>query len=261
MRLALFTGWFLMCVAWVAADEAGPAPDIAISPEAKAQLSDKPLSPALQVLLAQLDADEFDQRVAAMEELAKLGRRAIPALEQGLTSDSPEVSTRCFEVLAGLHTKGDAEAQLAAKFALERLAKGDSAVASRAKQLLAPKPSPAEAAAFDRAIAGRVRILGARAAIPVIPFPAAEMKAIARRTVSISISNGVKTVTAEEDGRKFKYTEDPEKGIQGELTETKDGKEVVTKFDVKDVEQLKEKHPDIHKLYEQYGAKRRVELR
>src|SRR5689334_14060273 len=82
------------------------------------------ISPELQKLLLQLDADDFDDRAAASEELAKLGKEALPALEEGVHSSSPEVATRSFDLLQQLFEKGDT----AARATLEKLAQADDRI-------------------------------------------------------------------------------------------------------------------------------------
>jgi hypothetical protein len=64
--------------------------------------------------------------------------------------------------------------------------------------------------------------------------------------------NGVKEIQVEESGKKVKINDDPAKGIKLEVTETKDGKETTQKYEAKDAAELKTKHPEAHKLYEEY---------
>ena len=75
------------------------------------------------------------------------------------------------------------------------------------------------------------------------------------RRISTRIANGVKEVNAEENGRKVKLVESQAGGIEIEVTETKDGKETTQKYQARDAAELKTKHPDGHKIYEQYGGR------
>ena len=52
-------------------------------------------------------------------------------------------------------------------------------------------------------------------------------------------------------------------GSKVEITETKDGKPVTRKFEAKNADELKKKHPEAHKLYQQYsqGAAGNIQLR
>lgn len=221
------------------------------------------ISPALQKLLQQLDADDFDDRAAASEQLAKLGKEALPALEEGVHSSSPEVATRSFDLLQQLFERGNAESKIAAKASLEKLAQGSDRVAEQAKKMLEPKVAANDP---NQPLGGGVRILGggrairilapamiARAAVPAAP--AIEV-AGARKAMSISTSvgpDGVKTINVDEDGQKVKIVENPKTGIEGEYTQRKDGKETVVKFAAKDADELKKKDPEAFKLYERFA--------
>lgn len=215
------------------------------------------LSPELKKLIQQLDADDFADRSSASEQLAKLGKEALPALEEGVRSDSPEAATRSFELLQQLFEKGDAAARSAAKSSLEKLAQSDDRVASQAKKLLEPKQTAVDPNQNGiRVLGGGIRIFGgriARAAIPVPVEVAGRVEVRAASSISVSVVDGVKTINVDNDGKKIKIVDDPKKGIEGEYTETKDGKETTHKFAAKNEEELKTKHPDAFKLYEQYA--------
>jgi hypothetical protein len=219
-------------------------------------------SPELKRLIEQLDADEFADRTAASERLAKLGKDAIPGLESGVRSDSREAATRCFELLQQLFEKGDEAGKAAAKISLEKIALGTDAVAVQAKKLLQPKPAAPDPnqpqgtiilGGGIRAVPGiRIARLGVGRAVPIAP---AIEEGVIRdvKSISVSIANGVKTINVDDNGKKIKIVEDAKKGIEGEITETKDGKETSQKFTAKDADELKTKHPEAFKLYEQYA--------
>jgi exonuclease VII small subunit len=73
------------------------------------------------------------------------------------------------------------------------------------------------------------------------------------RRVTMTNNNGVKQIEAEEGNRKVKIKDDPNNGIEMEVTETKDGKEATQKYQAKNAEELKKNHPEAHKIYEQYN--------
>lgn len=218
------------------------------------------LTPELKKLIRQLDADDFADRMSASEQLAKLGKDALPALEEGVRSDSPEASIRSFELLQQMFEKGNGAAKAAAKASLEELAKGDDRVATQAKTLLEPKPpavDPNQSLPLGgiRILGGGVRIVRGRVGRVVPVAPVVEEAAVARKAISISTSigpDGVKTINVDEEGKKFKVVEDPKKGIEGEYTGTKDGKETTHRFAAKDGDELKTKHPEAFKLYERF---------
>jgi hypothetical protein len=241
-RCTVLTGLLVVAGSFVVADE-----------EASSTVA-----PDLKELIRQLDADEFAVRNAASEKLAKLGKDALPALEEGVRSDSREASTRSFELLQQLLEKGDADAKNAARSSLAKLAQGSDAVATQAKKLLEPKPIAPDVNVDSRT--GAIRILGGggmiriRAPIaPAAPIRVVEGEARVAKSVSVSVVNGVKTIAVDDNGKKLKIVDDPVKGIEGEITQTKDGKEATSKFAAKDADELKTKHPEAHKLYEQYA--------
>ena len=76
----------------------------------------------------------------------------------------------------------------------------------------------------------------------------------AMRTMSVKNVNGVKEITATEDGKTVKIQDDPAQGIKIELTEKQNGKEVTKKYEAKNVEELKKKQPAGYELYKKYGG-------
>ena len=71
--------------------------------------------------------------------------------------------------------------------------------------------------------------------------------------MSVKNINGVKEISASEDGKTVKIKDDPAQGIKIELTEKQNGKEVTKKYDAKNVEELKKKQPAGYELYKKYG--------
>lgn len=194
-------------------------------------------------LIEQLDAPRFADRQTAQQKLADLGQAALPALERAAQSENREVSGRAMEVLERHFQGEDAALKAAAKEALDRLTLNPSeSVARRAKEIVSPpKPQP------PIPNAPNPRIGGARIQIQV-GNAGANFK-----RVSVKNVNGVKEIEAEETGRKVKIVDDPANGIKLELTETKDGKETTKKYEAKNADELKTKHPEAHKLYEEYA--------
>jgi hypothetical protein len=73
------------------------------------------------------------------------------------------------------------------------------------------------------------------------------------KRMSIKIVNGVKDIEVEEKDRKIKIHEEPTGKIEVEVTQKKDGKEKTSKYQAENADELKKKHPEAHKIYEQYG--------
>src|SRR4029078_3006682 len=94
---------------------------------------------------------------SASEQLFKLGKEAVPGLEQGVRSDSPEAAMRSLELLQQLFERGDGAGKLAALESLALLAQGSDRVAAQAKKLLEPKPAAIDP---NQQQLGGVRILG-----------------------------------------------------------------------------------------------------
>lgn len=194
-------------------------------------------------LMEQLDANRFSERQAAQQKLQEAGKAAVPALEKGTQHVSREVAVRSWEILKNHFQGSDDANKIAAKEALERLAKNnDAALAKRAGEILAPpKPQPQ----FPQGVPGRIG--NAQIQIQVVGG------AGGNKRVSVKDVNGVKEIEAEENGKKIKINDDPANGIKMEVTEKKDGKEATQKYEAKDAAELKTKHPEAHKLYEEYS--------
>lgn len=244
--VARFCGFafVLSCWGFAIAQEAAPAAKPAAVADDK-QIAD---------LLKQLDAEEFDARQKASKDLAELGEKAVSALEKATASDSSEVSMRSFDILRGHFEKGTAGVKDSAKQALERIAKADQGPASkRAGEILNP-PAPSVTPVrpgLGRAFpvpAGGIRIAGARVVI-------AGAAAGGGVETKIKIEDGVKTTEVKDKDRQVKIVDDEGKSLTLEVTETKDGKETTQKYEAKNAEDLKAKHAEAFKIYEQYAAK------
>ncbi len=195
----------------------------------------------LDGLIRQLDSNRFAERQAASNELARLGAQAIPALEKAALGDSREATTRSIEILKRHFTEGTAKAKAAAKRALEKIAASEHAIAARAaQQALNPPPEEAPPAALP----------GVPAQIQI--RVQAIQNAGAQR-IQIQNNNGTKKIEVQEGERKIKIEIAPNNGIQMEVTEKKDGKQVTEKYAAKDEAELKKKHPEAHKLFEKYN--------
>jgi hypothetical protein len=210
--------------------------------EAKSEAAEAKAASAAEIdkLTEQLDSNRFNERQAAQQKLAEIGKAAFPALEKGTQSVSREVAVRSLDILKGQFQGGDDGTKAAAKEVLERLSKSnDTTLAKRATEILSPpKPMPQTPQGI---VPGRIQI-------QVVGGAGGNVK-----KVSVKDVNGVKEIEAEENGRKVKINDDPAKGIKLEVTETKDGKETTQKYEAKDAAELKTKHPEAHKLYEEYS--------
>jgi len=154
--------------------------------------------------------------------------------------ESLEVTVRSIDVLKKLAGSSDDATKKAAKAALEKIAKSDRPSAARRAEeaLKAMEKQHQRANVFGpRAIQGGIQIAVAGAGA---------------RRVSVKTVNGVKTIEADEGDRKVKIVDDPKAGIKMEVTTKKNGKETTEKYEAKDAEELKKKHPEAYKIYKQY---------
>ncbi len=189
----------------------------------------------IAVLVKQLDSDRFADRQAASQELEKIGRAAIPALAEAAGGDSLEVTVRSIDILRKLGESEDETLQKESKTALKKIAESDCPSAARRAQdaLKALEPPPA---APHQIMPGAIQLNVAGGA----------------RRVSVKNINGVKEIDAEEGDRKVKVVDDPKSGIKMEVTTKKNGKEVTEKYEAKNEEELKKKHPEAYKIYKKY---------
>jgi len=233
------------CLAWGAEEKAKDA--AAQSPAAGA--SNAASEEEIAKLVQQLDADRFPERQAASQKLITAGKAAIPALAKAAVGESLEVTVRSIDILRKFFESSDEPTKQAAKAALETLAKSDRpSAARRAEEVINPKP----AAGADQVLPGGGIIIGGQGAIIQGRVQIIAAGANARR-ISVKNANGVKEIEAEENGRKIKIVDDPQQGIKMEITAKKDGKDTTEKFEAKNAEELKKKHPEAYKVYEEYG--------
>ena len=205
---------------------------------AAAQVSPSPSPGEIAALVEQLDSDKFAQRQAASEKLSAIGKPAIGALAEAATGESLEVTVRSLEILKGLLESPDEPTKEAAKSALEQVAKSDRPSAARraedALKVLEQQQHPA-----GMNVPGGIQIAVAAAG--------------GGRRVSVKNVNGVKEIEADEGDRKVKIVDDPKQGIKMEVTTKKNGKDVTEKYEAKNADELKKKHPQAYELYKQYG--------
>jgi hypothetical protein len=210
---------------------------------------DKPAAAPTALQIAQwikdLDSDRFQERQQASNRLIAAGKHAAAQVAKAAEGESAEVTARCLDILSKLLQSADAEAKAEAKKALAGLAQSKNApVAKQAEALLDPDKPAAESPA---------------APVPLVPGGPPRVIiggiGVAGPGMRISVKNvdGNKTIEAEEPGKKTKIEESAKGDLKIELTETVDGKEKVSKYEAKDAEELKKKHPEVHALYEKYS--------
>ena len=214
--------------------------------------------------IADWDAPQFGKRQAATQRLLKAGQAAFPQLLEAARHPSREVSERALDVLEQHHRLGDAAIKEAAGEALRKLAGPEDAaaldrVARAARAALRPandanNPGLARvnAAALIQARlnAGRARAIAGNIGVA---NGGIRVNGGIARSISVSDINGSKKIQIREKERSVSIDLPRGGPIALELTETKDGKSTTRKFEAKDLDELKQKHPEAHKVYEEFA--------
>ncbi len=226
----------------------------------------EPAAERIQQWIADLDAAQFGKRQAASQRLIQAGPLAIPQLMEAARHPSREVSERALDVLEQHYRHGDQKLKEAAGESLKKLAGPEEApvatdrVARAARSVLRPEQDP-NSPIIARAIAPAMIQARVNAAvrrplvagnIRIAPGGIRANGGIAR-SISVSEIDGNKKVQISENDRKVNI-DLPRKGpVTLELTETKDGKSTTRKFEAKDLNELKQKHPEAFKVYEEFS--------
>ncbi len=198
-----------------------------------------PTADEIARLVKELDANRFALREAAQQRLAAAGRAAVPELTKAATGDSLEAAMRAIAILRKHLQESDASTRAVAKEALEKIAKCDrpAAASAAAEALKSPPPNQP-----TTPLQGGIQIDGQFNFQP---------GGVRSRQFSMRGVNGVKEYDIREDNRTIKIVDDPANGIKIEVTEKKDGKDETKKYEAKNADELKEKHPDAFKIYEE----------
>ncbi len=195
-------------------------------------------------LVRQLGSDQFAERRSASDALQELGKAAFPALSEAAKSGDREVTTRATAILKHHLKSNDQETLDAAQKALQGLAEDSHAVAARlAKQALKPEEPEVEVNPVLRNLRAaqiaqiQIQVQGGNNA----------------RQVRVKVANGNKEIKIKEQGREIEIQQAADGSIKMQVTEKKNGKDVVKKYEAKNVDDLKKKHPEAHKIYQQHN--------
>ncbi len=228
-------------MAWAedSAPKAAPAKD---APAAKAEGTDKPATPAdpstatkpateaqIKELIKQLGDDNPKVRQDASEKLRKIGKSAVPALNEARKSDDLEVSSRAGAIISQIDEDGKPKppADLNGGFGANGMIQGPNGV--------------------------RIFRVGPNGGQVQIHMNAIAVGGNGNMSISRTDNNGVKDVTAKENGRVVKIHEEKDGSIKLTVTEpNKEGKDETKEYKAKDVDALKKDDPEAHKLYEKY---------
>ena len=201
-------------------------------------------------LVEQLNADAFADRRTANRRLLEIGLPAIEQLSKAIQQGDREQSTRAMSILARFYNGPSQEARLAAQEAFTELSESsNAALAARANAVLNPSvESP-------RPIMKRVpaQVVAPQQGQFNFQFQfgnGAKMKGGNVRRISTKVVNGVRDVTAKENGRTVKIHEEPGKKLTVEIKQ--DGK--TEKFEATDIDQLRKQNPKAARVYDEYSG-------
>lgn len=226
---------FVVVVSAVVADDE-------VSPKKKPQVVKGPAAAQLEKWVQALTSDDFKTRVEASRKLLESGVAAVAVVASAADGDDLERTTRCLAVLKKMVRSQMPGMGTAARQALVQLSKSDrQSVAVRA------------AAALPRPTAGARNRANPRAGRPAVVGNATR--------ISVRTVNGKRTIEMTTGTRKVKIEDTGGKQITVRVTDTVKGKPVTTEYKAADVEELKKKHPEGHKLYEKYGKNNRIRIR
>lgn len=189
----------------------------------------------IRSLIEQLDSPKFAQRNSASGRLRTLGQTAIDALGEAARNGNREVSGRSFDILAAHLNSADSDVKQSARAMLDDLSKGDdAATALKARKILEPpKPEPGPSLGFG------VRPNGIRAA-----------NALGQLRVQIKLGGGNKKIDVTQNNKRTII----EKKADGSIEVSESiGAGAAKKQTYKNIDELKKKNAEAHRLYESYG--------
>ncbi|MCA9080827.1 MAG: hypothetical protein KDA58_09725 [Planctomycetaceae bacterium] len=222
MRIFLFTLSCLLAPLAAHAEVVGGAGDQLVV--TAAQLAD---------WLNDLQSDDFVKRQAASASLEKAGVPAIEGLQAVAEAGNVDAATRAIKVLARMANDQQEAVATAAKESLKALsASQQPVIAQQAKQALSQQEAP-----------------GGLPQFPVMPFGLQ----VQGKQVRVQVVNGKREIFVNEGDREVHFSDGDGKAIRVEVTKTVNGKKQTEKFEVKDEAELKQKHPDLAKLYAQHA--------
>ena len=196
-----------------------------------------------------LESDKFPTRRTAMRMLLNSGSQAVAPVAAAAESDDLELVSRCIGILKTLYQSENATAKRIVEEALERLSKSERAsVAQRATDAV-KKPAPA---------VPNIRAGGVQIRVQLAPgggIQIARAAGLNGRNVAIRQTNrnGNRETDVVIDGKKIHITDSRGKNIVVKVQEKVGGKTKTSEYKAKDLADLKKKHPEAAKLYEQYA--------
>jgi hypothetical protein len=189
--------------------------------------------------ISQLDSDSFADREDSAQRLYDTGSDAIKPLAEAARGHSYEQTAAAIGVLRRMLKSDDSEAGKAAQTALEQIAQGHcDAAATLAADALQPLVELPEVVYLQqtpgmrRMNAMRLRAVQLQVAVAAVPVVVVE------------------STVAHDNGKKIQIDEDPQNGLRMRVSEKVNGVLTEKSYQAKDADELKQKSPDAHKMYE-----------
>lgn len=191
----------------------------------------------IQTWIEMLDSPRYRDRATATANLQNLGLAAVPTLEEIASSGGSEASDRALEILKRHFQSSDGVLKAKAGEALKRISEQtETPKAKAADKILNPEEEE------------EVQPFG-----PMIRPPQMGVPVNRRVNIRVTINNGAKDVTVEENGESIRVQENQQDGIR---VERKDANGNITKKTYKDADELKEQDPKAHRVYEKASPNR-----
>jgi hypothetical protein len=241
----------LLAIGLLAAADLARADEIAPAPPPTP--STAPLSAEdILELCDRLGAADYAVREEATQQLISEGRAVIDSVAATADADNLEVAVRCLRILKELYDRPNEETKQAARSALETLSKSRHRAAARRAAFILNPPE----VILPRGRQGKLWRVNAKPRMGAINAARAEVVGGGSR-IQITNRNGDVTIDAEEGGRKVTISHHLEEDIVIRVREPpavgeKQGK--TSEYRARDAGELKDKHPEAHRLFERYNA-------
>jgi hypothetical protein len=222
----------------------------------------EPSAEQIAALIEQLERPGFAERQAASQQLEDAGTAALLPLEATAAAGSREASGRALDIFKRHFQSGADELRLAVREALERLAQSaDASTAQKARNILSPPKEPSVTSQLGVRPGGMPPPINNFGGFGGRGFGGGingnfgggwAPNAMAIRRISMSDINGRKVLEIDERERRVKIETTPGGAIEVEVTDKQNGGNRTRTFEAKDVDELKQREPELGRLYDQY---------
>jgi hypothetical protein len=227
------------------------------------ELSHERRAQAIDGWASQLDSQRFTDRQEARRLLSGAGIESLPALERMATAGSREASTAVLELLEDLYNSSSLETSAQTEEVLKRISGDahDSAAARIAGRILSgpaenefvPRPTFNQLRGRRRNPIGQARVFQIGGRIQIGGGGNAPAGGLQVKRINVQNANGVRTISVDENGQKVTIQDDPNQGIEMNVSKRVEGRDITTRYRVANFDELKAKHPEAAQLYMKYS--------